>query len=100
MLLPTSYIIDDENDGGSSKKSKSNIGLAISKRITTHTSCPVHPGMKHTWGKCRANAYNHDRSKKHAHIITGKNKATTVKLSGAAEKRPFVAAAEFSASPL
>ena len=33
-------------------------------RIDNADPCPIHPGMGHTWGKCRANAYNEERTSK------------------------------------
>ena len=30
-------------------------------RIQADDPCPVHPGLGHKWGECRANAYNKDR---------------------------------------
>lgn len=34
------------------------------ERIGNDDPCPVHPGMGHTWGKCRSNAYNDERTSK------------------------------------
>ena len=30
-------------------------------RVSNDDPCPVHPGMGHKWGDCRANAYNKER---------------------------------------
>ena len=37
---------------------KNAAGQATGLRIADNTLCPVHPGARHTWGKCRENARN------------------------------------------
>ena len=51
----------------SKKKDKTN-GKILKKekrtRIANDVPCPIHPGMGHTWGTCRTNAFNEERLSK------------------------------------
>ena len=48
------------------KRSHHDTNSKPSTRIADSTDCPIHPGMGHTWGKCRSNAYNEERKKARA----------------------------------
>jgi hypothetical protein len=50
----------------SKKKEKTNDKIQVKEkchRIANDAPCPIHPGMGHTWGPCRANAFNEERLK-------------------------------------
>jgi hypothetical protein len=56
---------DKKDDNLHSKKKDKPNGKILKKekrtRIANDVPCPIHPGMGHTWGTCRANAFNEER---------------------------------------
>jgi hypothetical protein len=48
---------DKDNNGKTFTRDKCNC-------IDNNDPCPIHPGMGHTWGKCRSNVFNEERMTK------------------------------------
>ena len=48
----------------SSKDSEDNKSNGKCCCMDSNAPCPIHPGSNHKWGKCRANAYNKEKSSK------------------------------------
>jgi hypothetical protein len=55
---------DNKSSPRKFEPSKKGTSTEKRSRIQESDPCPVHPGMGHTWGQCRANTYNKQRNEK------------------------------------
>ena len=62
---------------GQARNNGNGNGKRAGSRIADDKRCPVHPGMNHTWGQCRANAYNSNRDAKRPRFDNASKKGST-----------------------